>query len=156
MIILISALLALANQSAVPGQASGGSKGDITVSTGPDVKAGFSSSITARCGSLELQITSEAAGGTARQSPSTKISLNGRAISVEGTALSEILQRGDGLRKFVPFCEGSPRAIRVRIYSVRKPAGQIIYSVGSFIVEEGGATSFHGEEQVSPEDFWFG
>lgn len=154
MITLISALLALSSQSVVPGKGSSG--GDITVSTGPDMRAAYSSNFVARCGSLELQIASEGAGGTGRDLPVTKLSLNGRALPVQSTALSEVLQRGDGIRKLVAFCGVEREELRVRIYSVRRPSDRIIYSVGSFTVKAGGGTTFHGEERVSPEDFWFG
>lgn len=156
MIILISVLLALSSQNAAPGAPNGSSGSDITVSTGRDARAASSSSILERCGDLELQITSEAAGGTGRQIPATKLSLNRTPLPIESTALSEVLQRGDGLRKFVAFCREAREEIRVRVYSVRKLGDRIIYSVGSFTVKAGGGTTFHGEEEVSPEDFWFG
>lgn len=156
MITLISVLLALSSQSPVSEGPKGSSRGDIIVSTGQDARAASSSSIVARCGNLKLQIASEAAGGAARNMPMTTLNLNGQAIAIQGTALFEVLQRGDGLRKFVAFCGGSRNEIRVRIYSVRKPDDRIIYSIGTFTVREGGGTTFYGEEQVSPEDFWFG
>lgn len=156
MISLIGVLLALSGQNAVPAKPTGGIGEDVTVSTGQDVRAASSSSIVARCGTLELQIASEAAGGAGRNMPATNLKLNGRALAIQGTALHEVLQRGDGLRKFVAFCGQSRAEIRMRVYSVRKPGDRIIYSVGSFTVNEAGGTTFHGEEQVSAEDFWFG
>jgi len=156
MITLVSVLLALSSQGAVPGASKGSTGSDITVSTGQDSRAASNSSILERCGDLELRITSEAAGGTGRDMPVTKLSLNRTALTIQSTALSEVLQRGDGLRKFVAFCGEAREEIRVRIYSVRKPSDRIIYSVGSFTVKAGGGTTFHGEEEVSPEDFWLG
>jgi len=156
MITLISVLLALSSQNAVPGAPNGNSGSDITVSTGRDARAASSSSILERCGDLELRITSEAPGGTGREIPVTKLSLNRTALPIQSTALSEVLQRGDGLRKFVAFCREAREEIRVRVYSVRKLGDRIIYSVGSFTVKAGGGTTFHGEEEVSPKDFWFG
>lgn len=156
MIALISVLLALSGQGAVPVTPKGSSGSDVTVSTGQDARAASSSSILTRCGDLELRITSESVGGTGREMPVTKLSLNRTALPIQSTALSAVLERGDGLRKFVIFCGEAREEIRVRIYSVRKRDNTIIFSVGSFTVKAGGGTIFHGEDEVSPEDFWFG
>lgn len=134
--------------AAVPSEAT---KGEISVKTGQDQLAPSTSTVTATCGDLELQITAEAASSTR-----PTITLNGRLLSLQGTALAEALARGPGLKKYVAFCGRPKNAIFVRYYSISKPNGSITFSVGSFTVSKDSGTTFHGEEQVAPEDFWFG
>lgn len=154
---LISVILGLAMQAS-PAIPSGAVKGEISVKTGHDQLASSTSTVEARCDGLELRIATETKGGssTANRFSVPTIALNGRMLPIQGTALSEALGRGPGLKKYVAFCGRPKNAIFVRYYSISKPNGIITFSVGSFTVSRDGGTIFHGEEQVPSEDFWFG
>lgn len=154
--ILLSTVIALSALSPVSTTPNEVVRRDISVSTGPDERARASLTVLARCGKTELRITSQSDGGTGPNNPSTKLTLDGKTLAIQGTALADVLRRGNGMRRYVPFCERSNAAIKIRFYSVTRPGNRIIYSVGSFTVNGDGGTTFHGEEQVSPEDFWLG